>query len=811
MNKHISFILCLLVACFTLQAGDGVGSWKIYSAFDGVEKMVETPRVIYYISVGQLYSLDKETGETYNYSTSNRLSGSEATGLHYDYNKKYLVVSYSDAALDLIDRNDRVYGMPDIRDAELDVIPVVNDVAFDDNSIYVATNFGLVVFNGDRKEVITSGRYGRNITKVFIQGPTLWLVEGYKFHAIDKTRNITKFSDFNQEVFAQTVNEVHTLNDEKVLMIVNGNAQFKIFSLAPEKNKSKQLFLYDGKGLKNLHPMADGGFSLHDKSSIITVNTAGEVNIHFLNGSDMVTSTQNGLDEVKNLTAYDGIDEIYMGSAEGISEYSIDEGEITKLMGGVKPEGLTFSRVGRLHVGKSGKIYATEYGQSQQMVSYYNDDHTLYHVNVIDGDDITDVTPREYTVDDSNNRSLTYLPYGFKSGNQLVEDPNDPDAYYVTSMWDGIYHFKDGKQLHKYYSNNSTLRTVGSNGGLRVFTMDFDRRGNLWTAQFILGNNDNSQRQFHMLTAAGVKEGETTEADWKYLTTLRESHRDGQILALKSKDILLYKDASYGSGITAIFTKGTDNVDDDEVFTSTSLIDQDGQSFTYNYINHMAEDHNGRVWIGTDNGVIELTNPESINSSIFNIMRIKVPRNDGTNFADYLLSGESVYNVAVDHSDRKWLATAASGVYLVSPTGDKILEHFDITNSPLPVNEVNAVACGNDNGVYFGTTRGLYEYRSESAPAAEDFNEVYAYPNPVRPEYTGLISIVGLMENSLVKIADSAGNVFHQARSEGGMVTWDGCDRSGNRVPTGVYYVFASHGGDGESSHGAVTKIMIVN
>lgn len=95
------------------------------------------------------------------------------------------------------------------------------------------------------------------------------------------------------------------------------------------------------------------------------------------------------------------------------------------------------------------------------------------------------------------------------------------------------------------------------------------------------------------------------------------------------------------------------------------------------------------------------------------------------------------------------------------------------------------------------------------APASDDYSDVYAYPNPVRPEYNGWITIAGLMDDSLVKIADAAGNVFFQGTSQGGMITWDGCDASGNRVKTGVYYVFASQNGDGTSS-GAVTKIVVV-
>lgn len=66
------------------------------------------------------------------------------------------------------------------------------------------------------------------------------------------------------------------------------------------------------------------------------------------------------------------------------------------------------------------------------------------------------------------------------------------------------------------------------------------------------------------------------------------------------------------------------------------------------------------------------------------------------------------------------------------------------------------------------------------------------------------------MDDSLVKIADMAGNVFFSGRSEGGMISWDGCDAAGNRVRSGVYLVFASQNATGSNS-GVVTKIMVVN
>ena len=258
-------------------------------------------------------------------------------------------------------------------------------------------------------------------------------------------------------------------------------------------------------------------------------------------------------------------------------------------------------------------------------------------------------------------------------------------------------------------------------------------------------------------------------------------------------------------------TKGTADTGDDTYRYVNTYVNQDGKELSFDHMICMVEDTKGRIWVGTSNGVFEITDPAAaVNASTINVNQLKVPRNDGTNLADYLLSSQLVSSITIDPANRKWISTIGSGVYLVSENGDEILEHFTEANSILP-NTVYAVACDpNSNKVYFGTDIGLIEYSSTSAPGSDNYDDVYAYPNPVRPDFTGWITVTGLMDNSLVKIADAAGNVFYQGRSDGGMFTWDGCNPAGERVKTGVYYVYASQNATGDAS-ACVTKIMVVN
>ena len=84
------------------------------------------------------------------------------------------------------------------------------------------------------------------------------------------------------------------------------------------------------------------------------------------------------------------------------------------------------------------------------------------------------------------------------------------------------------------------------------------------------------------------------------------------------------------------------------------------------------------------------------------------------------------------------------------------------------------------------------------------------YPNPVRPEFRGYVTISGLMDKSLVKITDSSGALVAQGRSESGSYRWNLCNSSGMRVPAGVYFVMVSQNASGSAS-GAVGKIMVIN
>ena len=389
----------------------------------------------------------------------------------------------------------------------------------------------------------------------------------------------------------------------------------------------------------------------------------------------------------------------------------------------------------------------------------------------------------------------------------MTVDPEDPEIYYLGSHWEGMYKVKDGKTIAQYNPETSSLL---ESWGCRVNAISFDKENNLWCTCEVLKAGDAC---LHILPAEARKKESTTPKDWIPISLGDfQALKDVQIVICKKSNMIFLTDGKWGPSVVAYDTKGTyTDTSDDNYVLWNSFIDQDGKTYTFDRVGSIVEDKDGKVWIGTTNGIVEITNPKNATSSSMTVNRLKVPRNDGTNYADYLLDAIQVTSISVDHSNRKWVGTMSDGVYLVSESGNEILEHFTSENSYHPGGVTyNVFANPFNNSVLMGTEFGLVEYGANSSPAQEDYSEIYAYPNPVKPDYTGDIVIKGLMENSLVKIADSAGNVFYTTRSEGGMVTWNGCNSAGERVKSGVYFVFVSQK-ENDNTSGAVTKIMIIN
>ena len=388
--------------------------------------------------------------------------------------------------------------------------------------------------------------------------------------------------------------------------------------------------------------------------------------------------------------------------------------------------------------------------------------------------------------------------------NCIVQDPQDNTHHFAASAGEGIYEFKDGKFINWYSMHNSPLESALPNSDskhnyVRVNGLIYDKDNNLWMVSCGVAKNpvqvlrkDGSWVSLHYPEAMERSNFGRTIFDkrgWLWATSSRIE--SGGLFCL-----------NYNVTIA-------DTSDDQHRFI-TRFTNQDGTLLEQLAVYCIAEDKEGAIWIGTNKGPLILNNPSRYFNDNFYCTQIKVPRNDDSGLADFLLVNEAINAIAIDGANRKWIGTASNGIYLISADGMETIHHFTEENSPLLSNSIVSIAIHPRTGkVFIGTSKGLVSYQSDATEAENSFKEsnVRAYPNPVRPDYSGVITITGMVYDSDVKIVDTAGHLIYQGTSLGGQFTWDGRNKQGRRVATGIYMVLAA---DSEGKEGIVTKIAFI-
>lgn len=387
--------------------------------------------------------------------------------------------------------------------------------------------------------------------------------------------------------------------------------------------------------------------------------------------------------------------------------------------------------------------------------------------------------------------------------NCVVQDPQDDTHHFAASAGEGIYEFKNGKFINWYSMHNSPLESAVPNESwktnyVRVNGLIYDKENNLWMV---------SCEVQHAVSVL-MKNGEWASLHYPEIV---KASNFGRTLFDKRGWLWATSSRIESGGVFCLNYNGTiEDISDDQHRFITQFTNQDGIILEQLAVYCIAEDKEGSIWIGTNKGPLVLSNPSRYFNNNFYCTQIKIPRNDGSDLADLLLANDAIHTIAVDGANRKWVGTAANGIYLLSADGMEAIHHFTDENSPLLSNSIESIAIHPRTGeVFIGTGKGLVSYQSDAAEAENNFKEsnVWAYPNPVRPNYTGVITITGMIYDSVVKIVDTAGHIICQGTSLGGNFTWDGRNGQGRRVATGIYMVLAA---DSEGKEGIVTKIAFI-
>ncbi len=218
-------------------------------------------------------------------------------------------------------------------------------------------------------------------------------------------------------------------------------------------------------------------------------------------------------------------------------------------------------------------------------------------------------------------------------------------------------------------------------------------------------------------------------------------------------------------------------------------------------VNSLSLDRDGRIWFAAEGGVGYFS-PEGVLSG-------------GAINAVFPLIGQrrllrDAFNTAIltEPGNRKWVGTR-NGLYLFSADGTQLIRQFDAKNSPLPSDHILALKFDAEVGqLYIVTPNGMVSYRSDATASAPTLQNITIFPNPIRPDYAGVVGIQGLTEQTVVKITDLAGRLVYESRSEGGSATWNLLDYTGRRAQGGIYLVILISPDGSESLAG---KLAVIN
>ncbi|MCB0478163.1 MAG: T9SS type A sorting domain-containing protein [Crocinitomicaceae bacterium] len=750
----------------------GIGKWRSHPAGHQAF-LVDHSETKVYVSLGNsLMTYDKESGEIDNWNSVNALTDVKITALQYDNSTQTLFLGYENGNLDLI-RNNTVYNIPSIRLSNIIGLKSIQRFTFKDQLAYICTGFGVVVVDPIKFEVKDT------------------------YYPTSSNYFVYDLDFFDNKIYVATENGIYYGQEGNPLLpapgawtALNGiDLTAKYTEL--EASTSRLFFLKKNDGgiedtlyyLQNAVVTQDPIFNLLDYSNLNVQNDS--LILSFLGGVQVYDSS---LTLVENIFQYPF--DTYPLAQQTVKDgpfYWIADAKYC-LVRSVNAFGAeTFNSGGPYRTGSYKLDYAD--GKIGMVGGYINaiggGSYNQTGINLLEDENWInfhrDLNPQ---LDSDTIYDFTTIAINPDNANQV---------FFGSASSQGVFEIKGNQIVNQFDNSNSTLqkRSVYEDYYL-INDMSYDYDGNLWVGNSfcvdqLLCRSVDGQWYSYDLGATGKN---------ILMYELFVDYYNLKWIGTRQNGIIVYDD------------NGTPDIPTDDRKKTLSTADGNG-ALPSGDVFCITMDFDEEIWIGTATGLAVIYSPQLIwdgDPGEYDAQRILVER-DG--FVEVLLGETPINDIEVDGANRKWIATQGSGVFLISEDGTEEIHHFTASNSPLLSDDVFDLDINHVTGeVFFGTELGLCSYRSDATYGDFDFADVYSYPNPVKPEFTGNITITGFAFDSDVRITDIAGNLVFRTTSNGGTVLWDGKTTNGERVKSGVYIVWA---GEKNDKGRAVTKILFIN
>ncbi|MGB3773828.1 MAG: two-component regulator propeller domain-containing protein [Leeuwenhoekiella sp.] len=748
--------LLLLLCTITTVAQDYSASWKGYFSYTNVNDIAYGNGKVYAAAQNSVFSYDIALDEISTFSTIEGLSGETISAIYYSVEANALFVGYGSGLIDVVRENEDVFTVVDI--VNKNAIPPnekqINHFLERDGLLYISSDFGISLYDINRLEFDDSYFIGAaggrlHVMQTAISGNFIYAAtqEGGIRRAPSDASNLIDFANWSPVSSGNWLGIVGTENE---LFAINANNSLQTF---------------DGNAFRNIAQYNNRPLNITANSTGFSVALANQIYLYDNNGN-----------EINNIA----VSEQYPGTYT--SSY-VDQGF---LFIGTSENGLLMTSL----PGSQNLLQILPDGPLR------NDPFSVEAIPgeiwVVYGDYSNTFNPFPL-----KRRGLSHLRQetGWENisyeealnANNLVAitiNPENTEQVYISSFNSGLLEIIDGIPTQIFDETNSGLSDLPVNPtDVRINGASFDPNGNLWMTNTLV-ENALARKSGNTITGFSVEEI-VPDFDQVIYTKLVTDRQGNVYFGSNSMGLLAYN-------------PNTDSFAKIEGEEEANLPSDD--------IRALVLDNSGTLWIGTTAGLRLLFGPAQLfENPELQTTPIVILEND---IPVELLNEQAIQSIAVDGSNNKWVGTLSNGVFYFSSNGQETLQQFNTSNSPLPSNIINAISIDDESGeVYFATPQGMVSFSGSAVAAADNLESVRAFPNPVRPQYNGLVTIDGLTQRANVKITDVAGNLVYEEIADGGSIQWDTTAFGRHKVASGVYLVLVT---SNDASETKVAKIMII-
>jgi hypothetical protein len=766
--------LFLLLPATALHAQFSIGTWRDHLPYhEAIDVCVDHHDIVWCATPYAIFTYNPVDGEISRVSKINLLSDVGISCMEFDPHTKSVLVGYENGALDVIAEG-RSANLPDIRLSSVLGDKRIYNIYPYQGLAYLSTGLGIVVVDLARMEVRSTYSIGDGGTQIRVNDVVI--ANGKIYAATDTGIRVANaansfLADYQNWQWMSNVpiGEIRNIEYHNANLFIHelGGTEDAIWRKEPDDPSWTLFASYPGIRYKSLWTGGEW-MTMCGDGVYQAVHTQLQINF--------TISLHSGVYVNANAAVMNRWGEMWVAheSSGLLLRRGTGEEEI------ILPKGPADASVRRIQA-YNNNLWVAHGGVND---SWGNSWNTLPMSGFVD-DQWTIVNP---------GSGANGTP-GVNDFMNVAIDPLDNRRVMFGSWEEGLVERSPSGQINYFNeaTSNSTLLGSGAEwapGWTGVAGLSYDINGILWMS------NSYSGRQLHARDRAGTFYG------FDLAPVLSTADRIGDVLATQ----MGYTWAIVpGKGLMVFSTNGTLGAQSDDNFRLLTSAEGDGK-LPSNDVLCMAEDLDSELWVGTLQGLGVFYNQDAIfNETQFDAEPILITQ-DGN--VQILLETEAITAIRVDGGNRKWVGTQSSGVFLFSPDGLQQIHHFTSRNSPLFSDIIYDIAINQENGeVFFATSKGIISYFSTATNFDQEMASVRAYPNPVRPDYEGNITVDGLAYDTNVKFTDVQGNLVFETQSQGGRAVWDGRLLNGERPATGIYYVFAA---TRDGSVDNVAKIAII-